>query len=217
MVLYYAVIWMKRVFYHGIFCHNTNEIFDSIEICAIETMIKIIETGGLKSRRLQGKTSAYGFNGDDYISICSKENEQEYSKYPISAYYTYINKNFCFILDDDIDPIKIRYNEVNNCLDFEVISEIMHHFPTQRFSNMFDEWQVKDKIDLCHFIAIGIPFDNFSKDDGIYENCQRKLEQLIDIANELGLDIVNTSDTREIENYEKKALSLERAKRKIHE
>lgn len=217
MVLYYAVIWMKRVFYHGIFCHNTNEIFDSIEICTIETMIKIIETGGLKSRRLQGKTSAYGFNGDDYISICSKENEQEYSKYPISAYYTYINKNFCFILDDDIDPIKIRYNEVNNCLDFEVISEIMYHFPTQRFSNMFDEWQVKDKIDLSHFIGIGIPFDNFYKDDGICEDCQRRLAQLISLADELGLDIVNTSDTREMENYKKKALSLERAKRKIYE
>lgn len=184
---------------------------------AIDTMKKIIKTGGLKSRRLQGKTSAYGFNGDDYISICSKENEQEYSKYPISAYYTYINKNFCFILNDDIDSIKIRYNEVNNCLDFEVISEIMHHFPTQRFSNMFDEWQVKDKIDLCHFIAIGIPFDKLSNPGTIGKNCREKLSQLINLAEKLGLDIVNTSDIKQIDNYEKKVLSLERTKRKIYE
>lgn len=208
---------MKRIFYHGIFCNDISQAFDSIELYAIETMIKIIETGGLKSRRLQGTTSSYGFNGDDYISICSKESEEEYTKYPTSAYYTYINNNFCFIISDNIDAIKIRYNTVNNYLDFMVICGLMRQIPNQRFSDMFDEWQVKDKINLGHFIGIGIPFDKLSNPDKIGENCQGKLSQLIKLSEQLGLDIVNTSDIREIDNYEKKVLSLEKVKGKLYE
>lgn len=208
---------MEHVFYHGIFCHNMSEIFDSVEICAIETLLKIIETGGLKSRRLQGKTSSYGFNGDDYISICSKESEEEYDKYPVNAYYSYINNNFCLIISDNIDAIKVKYNKARSYLDFSIICELMKQFPTQRFSDMFDEWQVKDEINLEHFIGIGIPFDKLSNPDTIGKNCREKLSQLINLAEKLGLDIVNTSDIKQIDNYEKKVLSLERTKRKIYE
>lgn len=206
---------MKRIFYHGIFYNDISKLFNSVELEIIETMIKIIKTGGLKSRRRQGKTSAYGFNGDDYISICSKEDELEYSKYPTSAFYTYVNNNFCFIISDDIDAIKVRYNEVNRYIDFMVISELMRKFPNQRFSDMFDEWQVKDEISLSHIIGIGIPFCRVSNIDKTGEDVKKKFAQLINLANKIGLDIIDTSDIQKIEAYERNILALEKSKRKV--
>lgn len=142
---------MERIFYHG--------IFPNIPCIAITKMIEIIQSGAIKSRRLQGVTSEFGFNGDDYISICSKEDEKEYSKYPINAYDRYISNSFCFIISDDIPAIKVRYIEVYNDFDFETILERMIEKPEQRYSDMFDEWQVKDEINLNHIIGIGIPID----------------------------------------------------------
>ncbi len=208
---------MERIFYHGIFWKGASKAFNSCETKALEIMLEIIETGGLKSRRLQGVTSAYGFNGDDYISICSKEDEQAYSKYPINAFYGYIQNNFCFIISDDIPAIRVRYNEVNSYLDFMVISDLMRKCPEQRFSDMFDEWQVKDEISLRHIIGIGIPFDKVDDMVKTNKNYQMKLSQLINLAEQIGLDIVNTSDAKEIDAYEKKVLSLDKVKRKLYE
>lgn len=201
---------MERIFYHG--------IFPNIPCISITKMIEIIQSGAIKSRRLQGVTSKFGYNGDDYISICSKEDEKEYFKYPINAYDTYILNGFCFIISDDIPAIKVRYTEVYNDFDFETIIELMSEKPEQRYSDMFDEWQVKDEISLNQIIGIGIPYDEVSKLNGEFKI---ELDILINIATSMGWDIVNTSDAKDLDDYERRILNDEKInsmeKRKLYE
>lgn len=72
---------MNRLFYHGMQPRRTN-------LCKIRKMIEIIDSGGIKSNRLLGNNLSHGYNGLDYISVCSREKFMNIfeKKNPLSIY-----------------------------------------------------------------------------------------------------------------------------------
>ena len=99
---------MSKYYYHGI-----KPYVEHIE--SIKWLIKIIESDGIKSRRLTNQIPLYtGFNGADYISVCSKEEFNEYMKYPNNCFFKYIHSNYCFIISDEINAIKTNYFDLDN-------------------------------------------------------------------------------------------------------
>lgn len=62
--------YMSKYYYHGI-----KDYYDPNT--TISKILEIIESGGIKSRLLQGKTSNCSFNGDDYIRYCREKDYVE--------------------------------------------------------------------------------------------------------------------------------------------
>lgn len=200
---------MSKVFYHGI-----KPYYDVNE--SISIMLKIIESGGIKCRRLQGVTSNRGFNGDDYISICERKRNCEYRKYPNNAFFQYIHYGFCFILNGDIPVIPVRYINSDAFDFYNEIVKYMSSYPDVRFSDMFDEWQVKDEIPLSCIVGIGLStckmleYVKFANEKEMFKN---NLNKLYIIAKDLNWDIVDT-DMLYMENDYTEYSDIEKEKKK---
>ena len=74
---------------------------------------------------------------------------------------------------------------------------------------MFDEWQAKDEIPLSFIIGIGVPIKKLMTSDEVFgfdlyynSTMSTLLIQLIELATELGLDIVDSSNPNFVEEYE---------------
>lgn len=183
---------MERIFYHGYF------------YCTIENldkMFNIITSGGIKSQKRLGLCSRGGYNGDEYICVCSKE-ETFYYDYLMNAYNAYVLNSFCFIIDDDIQAIKTMLVEPGGANGINWAFDQMRICPSKRYSDLCDEWQVKDEISLNHIMGIGIPFDDISTFMNICDFKER-VNKLIECAKLLKWDIVNTSNAKNLEEYEK--------------
>lgn len=192
----------SKYFYHGLKegIDDYDFLFDKID--CVEKMITIIESGGLKCRRLLKSRLTGGYNGDDYVSLCRKEENEKYREYPSSSFYTYIHDNFCFIISDEVDAIKTEYlnrYDFNNVLDIQ--DYIIEHEP-ERFSDMFDEWQVKDEIPLKYIVGIGVPLKTVKSLRKFDSEHEKLVDKLFLLANSLGLDIVDTRSSDFIEEYE---------------
>lgn len=174
---------MSKYYYHGVY--NIYKMFD------------IIKSGGIKSKRLLGYEYGYGYNGYDYVSICNKTNDYEINdnKVSNSSFVNYIYNKFCFIISDQIPAIKTYYIDEDSKLSSLNILKSLATDIEDRYSDMFDEFQVRDQILLKDIVGIGIPFDVNNKKD-------IKLEKLYDIAHSLGWDIVDTSHIDFVEEYE---------------
>lgn len=201
---------MSKVFYHGIKPYYApNE--------SISIMLQIISSGGIKCRRLQGVTSKLGFNGDDYISVCEGKSDYEYRKYPNNAFFRYIYYGFCFILSDDIPVIPVQYINRDDFDSYTEIIEYMSHYPDVRFSDLFDEWQVKDEIPLSYIVGIGLStcqileYINSKKEKEIFKS---NLNKLYTLAESLNWTIVNTDMLYTEDNYNEH-LVVEQEKKKI--
>lgn len=196
---------MSKYYYHGI-----KPYVEHIE--SIKWLIKIIESDGIKSRRLTNQIPLYtGFNGADYISVCSKEEFNEYMKYPNNCFFKYIHSNYCFIISDEINAIKTNYFDLDNrFLDSFTISS-----GEKRYSDMFDEWQVKDEISINKIIGIGLPIDGIFK-YGIDDEYKKQLIKLILLVREMGLDLVDTGSLYFIEEYEEEKNNKEYNNEKVY-
>ena len=175
---------MSKYYYHG--------IRGGIDINSytINRMFRILESGGLKSNKLLHNSKFGGYNGIDYISVCSKQDINMYSNYKTNAFFNYIYNNYCFIISDKVDAIKTNYID-SEAYDYHYILELMEHNPNIRYSDMFDEYQVKDEIPSNYIIGVGFPFNinNVHLSGNVYKTFS-KLHNLLD---NLGLDIVDTS------------------------
>lgn len=195
---------MSKFFYHG--------------TRTINAMIKIFACNRIKSQRLLGYSKGTGYNGLDYISLCKKENKKDYIRGRLSAFYNYINGNCCFIISDEINAIKTEYMECDHmtCEELQIFLE--EHSDT-RYSDMFDEWQVKDSIPLKYVIGIGLPIEkileNIEYDDSGF--FLYTLKTLLKIVKELNLDVIDTCEEDFIENYELKLSSNEKKLQKLME
>lgn len=201
---------MSKVFYHGI-----KSYYDPNE--SISIMLQIISSGGIKCRRLQGVTSKLGFNGDDYISVCEEKSNYEYRKYPNNAFFRYIYYGFCFILSDNMPVIPVHYINGDDFDSYTEIIEYMNHYPGVRFSDLFDEWQVKNEIPLSYIVGIGLStcqileYINSNKEKEMFKN---NLNKLYTLAESLDWTIVNT-DTLYMEDNYNDYLVVEQEKKKI--
>lgn len=183
---------MSKYYYHGV--RNIYKMFD------------IIKSGGIKSKRLLGYKYGYGYNGYDYVSICNKINENE-CDYEInndkvcnSSFLNYIYNKFCFIISDQVPAIKTYYlEEISKFSSLNIIRSLLTDIE-DRYSDMFDEFQVKDQILLKDIVGIGIPIDEKNIKKDIELNTQ--LKQLYEIALNFGWDIVDTAHLNFVEEYE---------------
>ncbi len=187
---------MSKIFYHGI-----KSYYDPNE--SISIMLQIISSGGIKCRRLQGVTSKLGFNGDDYISVCEGKSDYEYRKYPNNAFFRYIYYGFCFILSDNIPVIPVQYINSDDFDSYTEIIEYMSHYPGVRFSDLFDEWQVKDEIPLDYIVGLGLPLQSLSKIYNLDDKMMKEIERLYMLARTFGWDIIDSGSFFSFYNYEK--------------
>ena len=188
----------SKYFYHGI---KEGKMCFIPPVQCIDKMIKIIESGGLKSSSQLGKTRAHTYNGLDYISLCRIEDMNEYCKHNPTAFFHFIFVNFCFVISDEVEALKTKQLDTSMYRDYFEL-ECIIQASNERYSDMFDEWQVYKEIPLKYIIGIGIPsivVNRFKYDSEF----MTKLEKLENIAQELNLDIVDTSSVEAIEEFEK--------------
>lgn len=186
---------MSKYFYHGLglsYFYPDN----------ITTVLEILTTGGIKCKRLLGKKK-FGYNGLDYVSVCKKYMEEEYhNAYGSTGFYKYVQDCFCFIISDDIDAVKTE-TIPKAYWYFQDIVEKMKKHPEYRYSDMFDEWQVKEMIPLSSIIGIGVPIQWLKEVDwSFHRDSLEVLRNIFSIAESLGLDIVDSTDKNFVENYE---------------
>lgn len=181
--------YCSKYFYHGVGRRRSS----------LDKLLRILTTGGIKCKRLLNYGAYYGYNDRDYVSVCKKYPISEYSDSRTNAFYEYVFNSFCLIISDEVDAIKTSLDDIQkNSLDKEV---------GLRVSDMFDEWQVYEQIPLSSIIGIGIPIKNIKK---FMSKLQKEdfelLRKIIIIATGLGLDIVDSSDRKFVEKYERQKL-----------
>ena len=195
----------SKYYYHG--CRN------------LETLSKILNSKKIcTGRELGKKPEKVFFNGLDHVSVCKKFSDKEYWKQEINgrnaAFTGYIKNNFGLIISDDI---KAKKTEIYNIKNYS--SDFIHKFVSEqsnRWSDMFDEYQVKGSIYIDKFKAVIIPIDHLelwwnrpSPDDK-----QFLLNIMIKI-DEYHLDIVNSCDNRFSELYESSEYNRDEESSKI--
>ncbi len=187
----------SKFFYHGL--KEGKWTFVAPTKC-IDKIISIIQSGGLKSKRLLGINKAHGYNGIDYISLCRIEEISEYSKHAPASFFHFIYNNFCFIVSDEVHALKTEIINKKMFMDFFEI-ECFINSSDKRYSDMFDEWQVYREIPMRYIIGVGIPsvvVERYKTDKAFMD----KLYILKDIVKELNLDIVDTSNIESIKEFE---------------
>lgn len=188
---------MGVLFYHGMQPRRSS-------LCKIKTMLEIIDSGGLKSNRLLGNNLAQGYNGLDYISVCEGERFYKYLVRKESAFKLFIKNNFCFILSSDISVVKPKYLNWNHFKHYSDLVNYMNLFPDYQFSDLFDEWQVKDEISLDYVIGLGLPLKSLIRTHILDVKITKELEHLYMLARLFNWDIVDSSSFFSLYNYEKR-------------
>ena len=129
----------------GYYYHGTGYNED-----ALDTMIQIIESGGIKSMNQRNTYYDTLYNGEDYISVSKwiYDDIEDESSYKDSSFYGWIFNMPCFIIDDSIEAIHAKKVEHGYNLDHN----------KERVSEFVDEWHVKDVIPLDKIVGIALPF-----------------------------------------------------------
>ena len=130
----------------GYFYHGTGDSDEALDI-----MLQIIESGGIKSKNKRNECYYTLFNGDDYISVakwCYGDRPGYYATLE-SSFYGWIFNMPCFIIDDNFEAINAKKVEHGYNLDHN----------KERVSEFVDEWHVKDIIPLDKIKGIALPFD----------------------------------------------------------
>ncbi len=180
---------MSKYYYHGV---KRGLVLDKA--------LEIFQKGGIKCMPGVRKI---GFNGLDHVSVCMKEPVEEYGNHSNNAFYNYVQNSICFIILDTIETIKPEIIEnADKWNRFELVG-YMNSKPGFRFSDMFDEWQVKDQIVTSSIIGIGLPMRWLDGVDWrLCLNSLQELKEILSIVEALGLDIVDSSRENFVEEYE---------------
>lgn len=196
---------MSKYYYHGL-----GEAFYHCN--SLERALSILKTGGIKCKRLLNLPEIYECtcNGMDYVSICKKLSLEEYQESFMyeHAFPEYVQNCFCFILSDEIDAITPERIPMNFWSSQELEEQSLKH-PNKRFTDMCDEWQVKEIVPLSAIIGVGIPLQwiDYHWDDA---SLLETLSELISLAEALGLDIVDTNSANFVEEYEASKIAKEK-------
>ena len=127
----------------------------------LKVLESILKDNALLSRRLQGITNSSGFNGLDYISLCDyqKRNMYHTNNPHYTAFNAYIKESLSLIFP--IDKLQVITPYILNIITKN--KKGYHHMAYLgnikdiRYSDLYDEIQVKDKISLDLLCGITIP------------------------------------------------------------
>jgi len=154
----------------------------------IKKLESILKDNAILSRRMQGITSSTGFNGIDYISLCDY---QKRNICPINApYYTsynaYIRESLSLVFPKDklsvITPFVINIIPKNK----KGYIHMAHLGKNEniRYSDLYDEVQVKDLISLNLMCGLTIPIKKLNNPLFNLEKNTKKISKHInDIRN----------------------------------
>ena len=161
--------WMDY-FYHG-----TGDYVGT----ALDTMIKIIESGGIKSKNKQRSNHYTMYNGDDHISVAkwSGQENRNFSDMLQSSFYGWIFGCPTFIISPDIEAIHAKQ-----------VKGYFYDFNRERLSEFIDEWHVKDEIPLDKIVGIALPF-NWSVNNPI---AMRKIGKILEYAKAYNWKVFNS-------------------------
>lgn len=133
--------------------------FDYIDISRIDNIIKsgyiysrrkMKEILGINNKDTCEETSL--FNGMDYISLCDLSKKHE--RY--SAYYMYVYRGLSFLFSKNIDVIVPTIVNTNvNDMSF-IYKAHEYGQKINRYSDLYDEVQVKDKLSLDYLKGMSI-------------------------------------------------------------
>ena len=168
---------MSNLFFHATWV-DTSDFVASLHL-RCDKICDIIDSGYVLSRQYLGDKVKDGnniFNGNTFVSLTIND-EPRHERFEMSSYDNYIVSSFCLIFSDlkgyyltsgldpdDLSPDDFRYFTRDNNVN--------------RYSNFFDEVQVKDKVDLrdSKLVAIGMPI-SLMKDSGVEEET---ISELVD-------------------------------------
>ena len=181
---------------------------------------RILKSGALLSMRNQGRPSNGGFCALDYISLCDSDKTEDYNtgRKMYNGFQQYIRVSLSLVFDKEIVekeaeilvPILVR-----NCsLNYQRLREMNFYGECEeRYSDLPDEVQVKDRLSLDGLIALSFPTENFSR---LYSLRSRKkrvellkdeIKCLKEILDNHGYDMsiydIDTFDEMTDENIEK--------------
>ena len=182
----------SKYYYHGCgTCETLSKILDSKKICTRKDL-------GLELKGGNGL-----FNGLEYISVCKKsykkDNEQEING-TVESFTSFICRGFGLILSDDIRAEKTEIFKFDRYFTPYDIYKFVSEHSEKRWSNMFDEYQVKGSIDIDKFKAVMLPIDRLEK--GYIKFDSKYLSNIMNKIDKYNLDIVNSCDDRFSELYE---------------
>ena len=179
------------MYYHGV----VNGLVD-------KKVLDILKKREISSAARLGYTKRIGFNENDFISVCSNMGEEVYNTGVNNAFNKYIKNNFCFVIDDSIEVEKPEYIPNASKMGTLELFNLKRNNPNKRFSDIIDEYQVKDYISFDKVVAIGVPYGLKVQDGEIILSnfCYLKPEEFLEligkvekIAEELGIPVVDSS------------------------
>lgn len=132
---------------------------------SLDTMIKIIESGSIKSKNKRKSKQYTLYNGDDYISVGKWDHSANinFDKMKYSCFYGWIFWRPTFIISEEVEAIHATrhigsYNPDND-----------------RVSCFIDEYHIRDEIPIDKIIGIAIPFSQVESKKELLE-VQRLLQ-----------------------------------------
>lgn len=191
------------------YLHTINNLYSDYYIPKRQKAIleSILKSGYVLSRRLQGNFSdVTNFAGLDYISLTNYEkryiSNKEESHY--NSYYSYVKSglSLCFPHEsiEVIEPTIIGVCSRNR-RGFEIMREL-GMCDDERFTDLPDEVQVKDRIPLDKMNGILFPVDNylnskiFTKREKMIDNMKRELEEIRNMLAAYHCDVsIHDADT----------------------
>ena len=177
--------------------------------------------------RNQGMKNSTSFAGLDYISLCDYEKRKHFNgKVPFyiqnyNSYNSYILKSLALCFDkeklDAIEPIMVDYvGTLSNGEGYKIMKE--YGLKEERYSDLADEVQIKDKVSLEHLVELTFPTISFFN-ESMYFTKSSKIKALIneikrieELLKEYNYNVpIYDIDTKQLmteENIEKIVLSL---------
>lgn len=184
------------------YLHTINNMYSDYYIAKRQKKIleQILKSGAILSRRLQGYTGDHtNFSGLDYISFADYEkryvSNKEESHY--NSYYSYVKSglSLCFPHDslEVIEPTIIGVCSKNR-RGYELMREL-GMCEDERFTDLPDEVQVKDKVSLDKMNGILFPVDNFlvskafTRREKMIQNMRQELEAIKNMLDKYGYPV----------------------------
>lgn len=156
-----------KIYIHGITSQNYKQ-YNSLYLRKV--LKQILKSDAILSTKLQKKPSTQGFNGSNYISLCDYEKRflypEEHEDY--NSYELYIRYSIGLVFPKEVLEVitptiidRISYDKYG----YQKMTELGES-TKERYSDMPDEVQVKDKIPLELLSCITLPIH--SMDNPIY-------------------------------------------------
>ena len=212
----------EKVYMHGINNYGFRDYNPKVQL---KVLAKILKSGALLSVRNQGISYSTNFSGFDYISLCDYEKRNcfiegvpsDIGKY--NSYYQYIVHNLSLSFSKDkldvINPILIDY--IGNS-DRPYVKMKVYGLKEERYSDLADEVQVKDRVPLEYLEQITFPTIAFFRDSMCFTPSSRikaltkEIKKIEDILKEYYYNVpiydIETKQLMNEENIEKLVLSI---------